>query len=192
MSVEVPIADKPDFDSELKVLRERVFAARQVAATAQQEMVDCVAAWFADYAIGVARKNVERQHLHTEELGAQGVKALRDGVRATDWKPIVRKAFAKPELMLHVPEEPSQQAIQVAWGVSPSHDGRQTTLQSWEQAPVREVVSHLSRVHGYEPHIYSADLRSSSATLRTVSPDVRRQLDAFAYDDLTCRSVSSA
>lgn len=175
--------DPRDFDAEIAGLKESVFAARQAAASAHREMVEGLTSWFADYAIGVARKNVELQHDRTETIGQDRVRALRDEMQGFDWGSVVRKAFDKPSLTVHNLDDPDPKAIEKAEAVRASFGGRSKTLEEWERAPVGEVCNQLAsllRSFGYEPHIYDAALSSYSATLHRVPAEIRQCLDAFA------------
>jgi hypothetical protein len=193
-----------DFDAEIDGLRESVFAARQAAASAYREMVEGFTSWLADYAVGVARKNVELQHDRTEAIGQDRVRALRDEVRGFDWGAVVRKAFEKPSLMVHNSDDPDPDAIARAESVRPSFGGRSTTLEEWERAPVRDVCNRLAsllRSYGYEPHIYDATFSSYSATLQRVPDEIRQHFDAFgkatesmlrAYEAVSERQVEKS
>jgi hypothetical protein len=135
-----------DFDAEIAGLKESVFAARQAATSAHREMVEQFGSWFAEHALAVTRKNVELQHERTETIGAEGVKALRGEVRDLDWASVVRSAFEKPSLFVHVLDDPDPDTIARAAGIGPSFGGHSTSLQEWEKPPVRQVCSRLAEM----------------------------------------------
>jgi hypothetical protein len=171
-----------EFDLDIARLRQSVFEARQQAASAHREMVEGFASWFSTHTVDVARKNVELQHEQSAKIGIEGVRALRDEVRGTDWTLVVRKAFDRPSLTVHNLEDPQPEAVARADQVRASLGGRSTSLEEWERVPVGQVCTRLAtllRTHGYEPHIYDSSMSSFSSTLHRLPEDIRRLFDAF-------------